>query len=180
MTKIPDSSPADKDYEENVALSYDYTEKSLKEVQDINNNTNAQLGLLIGFNFTFIRFFINDLPGRIIDLDSWFCNSCLLFKILAYSFSITSIILCLFGLYKTVKYFIIPPDILLENSDQVTNQELKLAILDTWIDKLKDFKDITQQKKQILNRAIILLLVSGLMAIMDEIIATTFYSNLFK
>ena len=85
--------------------------------------------------------------------------------------------MCLLGLYKTVKYFIVPPEIFLRNCDKVTNKELKLAIIDTWIDKLKNFKDITQQKKRILNRSIILLLVSGLIAIMDEIVATAFYSN---
>ena len=175
MTEISDSSPTDKDYEANIALSYDYTEKSLKEVQDLNNNTNAQLGLLIGFNFTFIRFFINELPNRIIDLNSLSCNSCLLFKILAYTFSIASIVFCSFGLYKTIKYYIIPPELLIENCDRVTNQELKLAIIDTWQDKLEDFKEITQQKKQVLNRSIIFLLMSGLMSIIDKIIATTLY-----
>lgn len=148
MTEIPDSSLSNKDYETNVALSYDYTEKSLKEVQDINSNTNAQLGLLIGFNFTFIRFFINELPNRIINIHSLPCNSCLLFKILAYSFSIASIVLCFFGLYKTIKYYIIPPKLLIKNCDKVSNQELKLAIIDTWQDKLEDFKEITQQKKK--------------------------------
>lgn len=175
MTEIPNSSPTDEDYEINIALSYDYIEKSLKEIQDINNNTNTQLGLLIGFNFTFIRFFINDLPNKIVNLNSWSCNSCLLFKILAYGLAIASISLCFFGLYKTIKYYIIPPNLLIENCNRVSNAELKLAIIDTWQNKLKDFKEVTQQKKQILNRSIILLLISGLMAIIDEIIASIFY-----
>ena len=175
MSEIPNSSPTDKDYQDNVTLSYDYIEKSLKEVQDINNHINTQLGLLIGFNFTFIRFFINELPNKIINHNPLFCNSCLLFKILAYTFAIASISACFFGLYRKIKYYIIPPSLLTKNCDQVTHQELQLAIIDTWQDKLKDFKEVTQQKKQILNLSIVLLLISGLMAICDEIIATIFY-----
>ena len=163
------------DYADNVALSYDYIEKSLKEVQDINNNTTAQMGLLIGFNFTFIRFFINELPSRIINGDSLLCNSCFIFKILAYSLSFISILLCFLGLYKTIKYYIVPPNLLIENCDQVSPQELKLAIIDTFQDKLQHFRELIQQRKLILNLSIILLLASGLMAIIDEIIAYIFY-----
>ena len=172
MTEVSNLSPDDRDYDANLSLSYEYVEKSLQEVQDINNNINAQLGLLIGFDFTFIRFFINGLPNRInINDSSLYCNSCLLFKIIAYSFSVASIILCLWGLYKTVKYYIIPPNLLIENCDRVSNQELKLAIIDTWKDKLKDFKDLTQQKKRILNRSILLLVISGLFSVLDYALA---------
>ena len=163
------------DYCDNVALSYEYMEKSLKEVQDINNNTNTQLGLLIGFNFTFIRFFINELPERLINEDSLTCNSCLLFKIFAYGLSFISIILCFWGLYKTIEYYIVPSNLLIENCDKVSPQELRLAILDTFQDKLDNFENLIKQKKVMLSRSIILLLASGLMAVMDEMIAYIFY-----
>lgn len=169
------NSNSNSDYDDNIALSYDYVEKSLKEVQDINNNTNTQLGLLIGFNFTFIRFFINELPDRIINDDYLACNSCLLLKIFAYSLSIISILFCFSGLYKTIKYYIVPPNLLIENCDQVPPQELKLAIIDTFQEKLQYFKELIKHKKIILNRSIILLLMSGLMAAIDEIIAYIFY-----
>ena len=165
---------ANQDYQNNINLSYDYIEKSLKEVQDIDRDINTQLGLLIGFNFTFIRFFLNDLPSIFTD-DSLSCNSCLIFKILAYTFSFASIIFCFLGLYKTIKYYLVPPHLLIENCDKVPNYELKLAILDTWQDKLKSFIQLTKQKKQLLNRAIAILLISGLMAILDELIASIFY-----
>lgn len=163
------------DYGDNVALSYDYIEKSLKEVQDINNNTNTQLGLLIGFNFTFIRFFINELPGKIINGDSLPCNSYLLFKTIAYELSFVSILFCFLGLYKTIEYYIIPSNLLIKNCDKVSTEELKLAIIDTLQDKLEHFKELIKQKKVILNRSIILLLVSGIIAVIDMIIAYAFY-----
>ena len=161
------------DYQNNINLSYDYIEKSLKDIKESDRDINTQLGLLIGFNFTFIRFFINDLPSMLKD-DSLSCNSCLILKILAYTFSFASIIFCFLGLYKTIKYYIIPPHLLLENCDKVPNYELRLAILDTWEEKLKNFTELTKQKKQLLNKAIALLLVSGLMAIFDDLIVSIF------
>ena len=175
MTPASNSSPPNSDCNDNVALSYEYIEKSLKEVQDINNNTNTQLGLLIGFNFTFIRFFLNELPTAIVNNDHLPCNSCLILKISAYGLSFSSIIFCFWGLYKTIKYYIIPPNLLIENCDTVSSQELRLAIIDTFQDKLEHFKELIQQKKEILNRSIILLLISGSMAIADEIIVSIFY-----
>ena len=175
MTNIPDSSNPAQDYPANVALSYDYIEKSLKEVQEINNNINNQLGLLIGFNFTFMRFFLNELADKIIDANSMVCYTCFYSKTLAYGFAAGSIIFCFFGLYKTVTYYIIPPKLLLENCDQVPNQELRLAVIDTWQKKLDAFNQINQQKKQIFNRSIILLFISGAMAILNKLIALIFY-----
>ena len=81
MTKNPELTSIDEQYEANVSLIYDYVEKSIKEIQDISDNTNTKLGLLIGFNLTFIRFFLSELPDNICDLDLLPCNSCWLLKI---------------------------------------------------------------------------------------------------
>ncbi|MDJ0730276.1 MAG: hypothetical protein QNJ33_09835 [Crocosphaera sp.] len=175
MTKSPNSSITEQDYQKNIELSYDYIEKSLKEVQDINNNTNTQLGVLIGFNFTFIRFFLNELLNKIINIDNLLCYSCLLLKILAYGFSIASIISCFIGLYKNVIYSIIYPKALIENGVSLSNEELRLAIIDTWEEKFKSFKEVNEQKKQMFNRSIILLLISGIAAIINKLIVSIFY-----
>ncbi|MFA9202087.1 MAG: hypothetical protein ACEQSC_00860 [Candidatus Nanopelagicaceae bacterium] len=175
MTETPKSASLDEEYETNITLSYEYAEKSIKEVQDASNHINTQLGLLIGFNLTFIRFFINNLPNKIYNLDFLLCNSCLLLKILAYVLSIASIVLCLAGLYKTIDYNIIKPNILVQNCDHTANVELKLAILDTWNEKLDNFINLVSSKKQLFNYSIILLLLSGLIAILDTIIAKIFY-----
>ncbi|MGL5940718.1 MAG: hypothetical protein ACRC2S_10065 [Waterburya sp.] len=175
MTETSKSSSLDEEYENNIALSYEYAEKSIKEVQDASNHINTQLGLLIGFNLTFIRFFINNLPNRIVNSDCLPCNSCWLLKILAYVFSVASIILCLVALYKTIEYSFIKLNVLVENCDRISNLELKLAILDTWDEKLGDFIKLAKQKKQLFNYSIILLLLSGLIAALNEIIATVFY-----
>lgn len=86
MTENSESNLDDREYETNISLSYEYIEKSIQEIKDIINNTNTQLGVLIGFNFTFIRFFINDLPDKVVSPHSLVSNSYLLFKLLAYGF----------------------------------------------------------------------------------------------
>lgn len=174
MTNLANLDPADDEYKINVDLSYEYIEKSIQEVQDISNHTNSQLGLLIGFNFTFIRFFISELPDQISQLESLPCNSCLLLKILAYVFAIASIISCFFGLYTKIKYYIISPNDLIESCDQIDNLELKLAIIDTWQEKLNEFIKLAKQKKQLFNYSIIFLIISGMIAILDEMISTIF------
>ena len=174
MTENYESNIEDREYEINITLSYEYVEKSIQEVKDIINNTNTQLGVLIGFNFTFIRFFINDLPNRLVVSNSLLCNSCLLFKLLAYGFSVISIILGLIGLYQTVELKIIKPDSLISECDKVLNWELKLAIIDRWEKKLKDFEKLNKLKKKLLNYSIILLVFSGLFAVIDYALAFFF------
>ena len=171
MTENSESNLEGREYETNITLSYEYVEKSVQEVKDIINNTNTQLGVLIGFNFTFIRFFINDLPNRIVSSHGLFCNSCILFKILAYGFSFVSIILGLIGLYQTVELKIIKPNSLINECDKVFNWELKLAIIDKWQQKLEDFEKLNKLKKKLLNYSIILLGISGLFAVMDYALA---------
>ena len=175
MSEDLESIISDRDYQDNIALSYEYIEKSIKEVQDIIDRTNTQLGLLIGFNFTFIRFFIADLPGKIIN-NSLPCNSCLLFKMLAYGFSFSSITLSLIGLSQYyIELKIVSPHVLIESSTKVSNEELKLAIIDVWETKLKELSKLANSRKQQFNRSIILLLISGSMAIFSKAIASMFY-----
>lgn len=70
---------------------------------------------------------------------------------------------------------IIPPNLLIENCDRVPNQELRLAIIDVWQDKLKLLVEVAQERKDILKRSITLLLISGTMAILSKTIAAVFY-----
>lgn len=103
------------------------------------------------------------------------CNSCLVLKLLAFGFAIASISWCLLGLYKTIKFYIIPPNLLIENCDRVSSQELKLAIIDTWQEKLENFQVSNSYKKQLFNHSIFLLLLSGVMVILDKLLASLLY-----
>ncbi len=103
------------------------------------------------------------------------CNYCLLFKVLAYGFSISSIVLSFVGLYETIDLKIIKPGRLIEECDRVPNWELKLAIIDKWEDKLANFEKLNKLKKKLFNFSIILLLSSGLMAAINKIIASILY-----
>ena len=178
--KNEESIVGDEDYSKNIALSYEYTEKSIKEVQDIINNTNTQLGVLIGFNFTFIRFFLSELPGRAIADSCLLCNSCILLKYLAYSLAIVSIFISLAGLYQTVEFQIINPSALINRCDKASSGELKLAILDLWQNKLNEFKKLAQIKKKRFNLSIACLILSSFTAIVEKIIITVFLLNLSR
>lgn len=175
MTDNSDSVISDKEYKSNVSLSYEYLEKSIKEIQDIINNTNTQLGVLIGFNFTFVRFFLSELPDKVVDLNGISCNTCLWFKILAYFFAFVSIIVSFIGLYQTIEWEILEPDFLIKESDRVLNWELKLTIIESWQDKLKDFKTLSDVKKKLFNYAIFCLVISVLLTIYNSFIGSIFY-----
>lgn len=160
----------DEEYEANVALSYEYVEKSIKEIQDISNQTNTQLGLLIGFNFTFMRFFLSELPDNSVAINSLFCYSCLILKLSAYIFASVSIFCCFRGLYRNIEYYIIPPNILIDECRESSTTGLKLGILNTWNKKLEQFIQLTKRKKELLNLSIRFLAVSGSLAIIDYLI----------
>ena len=175
MTETSEPSHISDEYEANMSLIYDYVEKSIKEMQDLSNNTNTKLGLLIGFNLTFIRFFIATLPGNFDFASSLPCNSCLFLKITACIFSILSIIFCFKGLYSNTEYFIIPPNLLIDECEKSSSTGLKLAIIKTWDAKLEKFIKLAEHKKKLFNYSIIFLILSGFMAILDEIILSIFY-----
>ena len=165
MTDNLDSPISDEEYASNVSLSYEYLEKSIKEIQDIISNTNTQLGVLIGFNFTFVRFFLSEVPDKIVNFNEIACNTCLWFKVLAYFFSFVSIFLSFIGLYQSVQWEIIKPDFLIKECDRVLNWELKLTIIESWQDKLKDFKQLSDVKKKLFNYSIFCLVISVLFTI---------------
>ncbi len=174
MEDIPESSSIDQDYKANLDLSYDYIEKSIKEIQSKSNNINTELGLLIGVNLTFIRFFISELPGNVYNLDFLPCNSCLILKIFAYIFAIASIACCFWGLYTRATYSILPPNILIKKCDEVPSLEFKLAIMKTLQDKFDSFITLTKKKKDLFNYSLFLFLFSGLIAAIDSIIVSRF------
>ncbi len=175
MADIPESSPIDQEYKANLDLSYDYIEKSINEIQNKSNNINTEFGLLIGFNLTFIRFFVSELPNRIYNLDFLPCNSCLILKILAYILAFISIICCLLGLFTRANYFILPPNLLINNCDEVPSLEFKLAIMKTWQEKFDSFLALTKKKKDLLDKSLFLFLSSGLIAALDSIIVSIYY-----
>lgn len=174
MTDNSDSVISDQEYESNVSLSYEYLEKSIKEIQDIINNTNTQLGVLIGFNFTFVRFFLSEVPDKIITSNQISCNACLWFKVLAYLFAFVSVILSFIGLYRTIEWEILEPDFLIKESNRIFNWELKLTVIKSWQDKLNDFKNLADVKKKLFNYSIFCLVISVLLTIYIRFIATIF------
>lgn len=173
MEDSSQSSPIDQEYKTNVDLSYDYIEKSIKEIQDRSNSINTELGLLIGFNLTFIRFFISELPDKVYSLGFLPYDYCLKLRLFAYIFAIASIACCFWGLYTRAKYLILPPNLLIEKCDEVPYLEFKLAIMKTWQDKFNSFITLTNKKKNLFNCSLFLFVLSfvfsGLIAALGSI-----------
>ncbi len=176
MTENLEPPPIDDNYEANVSLTYDYVEKSINEVQDVSDNVNNKFLLLATFNLTYIRFFLSGLPELNNYINSLPCNSCLLLKILTYVFSACSIVSCFVGLYSTTEYFIISPKLLITECDRTTSIGLKLAIIENQTDKLESFIKLSERKKKFFNYAMILFVLSGLMALIDILIDFIFNS----
>ncbi|MEL6439816.1 MAG: hypothetical protein AAFQ80_11250 [Cyanobacteria bacterium J06621_8] len=174
MTENLEPSPID-DYEANVSLTYDYIEKSIKEIQDTSNNINNKFLLLATFNLTYIRFFLSGLPKagnhiNYIDFSSY--DFYLFLKIIAYVFSVCSIALCFVGLYSNTEYFLIPPKLLVNECDRTSIIGLKLAIIETQTEKIESFITLAEQKKKFFNYSMILFMLSALMAIITILINT--------
>ena len=157
----------DAEYQANVTLSYDYLEKAIKEIQDITNNANTQLGLLIGFNFTFIRFFLSSLPDSTPEINTLAASPSLILKAIAYIASGISIICCFRGLYVGTEYFIVPPEKLISECAIRSTTALQLGIINAWQTKLKQFIQLQKEKKQLLNIAILCLIISATIAVLD-------------
>ncbi len=157
----------DAEYQANVTLSYEYLEKSIKEIQDITNNANTQSGLLVGFNFTFIRFFLNGLPSDLSAVSTPL--ECLRFILLfaAYFASGISIVCCFSALSVSTEFLIVPPERLLQECNLTSNTALKLGIIQAWQQKLKQFIRLQKKKKRLLNTAIRFLIVSAIIAVID-------------
>ena len=78
------------------------------------------------------------------------------------------------GLYQTVEWEIIEPDFFIKESNRVFNWELKLTIIESWQDKLKDFKQLSDVKKKLFNYAIFCLVISGLLTMYNRFIGSFF------
>ncbi|MGB5595364.1 MAG: hypothetical protein WBM32_12745 [Crocosphaera sp.] len=171
-------------YDDNIALIYDYVEKSLdilgKNISDVTN----KLGLLAGIEVTLMRFFLADLPSPSFsdmmsnNIKILPCYSCFILKILAYIFIITSIIICLWEGYLTQPIrLVIPPKQLLEQAKEGTITQYKEAIINNiWKYSLEEANQLLGRRSKALRKAIISLFMSMIFAGLGIIIHFVFYT----
>ena len=68
---------------------------------------------------------------------------------------------------------------MIDECDRATIAGLKLAIIKTQTTKLECFIKLAERKKKFFNYSMILFILSGLTAVVDEIINFVFYSSNF-
>ena len=166
-------------YHSNIALSYEYVEKTLAHVRNNIDALNNRLALLIGFNATLIRF-SPGLPDHSLKANiyvkeaiiSLSCYSCLTFKILSCTFLAISITICLWGLSPEKVKDILPPNDLLNNAELNSDINFKLAIITVWNVAIKRLYKVKDKKSNCLVCAIHVFGLASLLSALDIIIAS--------
>jgi hypothetical protein len=165
------------DYESNIALTYEYLEKSITAAKSNIDSINTRLGLLIGFSATLIRF-SSGLPDKLsVDFYSLKgellgCNSCLLLQVLCCIFLVISIIVSLWGLSPITVKTNLTPQQLLENAGLASKNDYKLAIIHFWEKILPKIMEVVEKKSSRLRCAIVLFGIAASLSALDIIIAS--------
>jgi hypothetical protein len=135
-----------------IPLIYEYVEKSITAIRSNLDALNTKLGLMIGFNATFIRF-SPGLPDKS-SLASMSCYSCLVLKVLSCAFLLVSIGICLWGLSPESVPAFLKPKRLLEEAKKGSKEDYQIAIIDFWDEEMENLYEIKEKKSERLKCAI--------------------------
>ncbi|MEO8890491.1 MAG: hypothetical protein ABI417_02980 [Coleofasciculaceae cyanobacterium] len=176
MSFAHQESPSNEAYKANIALSYEYLNKSVTEIKSNIDNINTKLGLIVGFNATFIRF-SSGLPDQTANLasgvdDYLVCYSCLILKIFFCIFLSLSIGTATWGLFPVKAITTLTPKQLLENANRASENDYKLSIIYFWEKIMPDLLKIREKKSTRLRYSIVLFAVSASLSALDVIIAS--------
>ena len=171
------------DYDHNIALIYDYVEKSIDILRSNLSEVTNNLRLLAAAEVTYIHFFLSDLPSPSFadmiteNIELLPCYSCFIFKTLAYILSITSITICLWkGYSKESIRLVIKPNNLLSQAEKGTITQYKQSIIiNIWKYTIEDLNKFLQIRAKALRQAVITLILSMVCAVLDTIIHFVFY-----
>ncbi|MBD1904083.1 hypothetical protein H6F53_01000 [Trichocoleus sp. FACHB-832] len=158
----------------NISLIYSYTEYRIKLANDSINVLNTKLSSVLGFSATSIVFSIN-LPNQAFIPNpsySYLCYSCLIIKIAVCVFLAVTIFICVKGLIPKSLGAMTPPEILMNEYYYDTDENCKLVITKTWIEALKEFEMLRDEKAKIANIAITALCGAALLAACSIILAS--------
>ncbi|NEP47044.1 MAG: hypothetical protein F6K35_50840 [Okeania sp. SIO2H7] len=148
----------DKPLHNNTDMIYDYTLYRLKLTNHSIDQLNSKLASIVAFSGLVIFFLINlpDSSPSSVDV-AYLCYSCFLIKMLISILLIAMIWVCIFGFFPksggrmpSVKY-------LLEEHRRTTNEYLKLELVATWVESLKELDLIRDERTKAFKRAIIFL-----------------------
>jgi hypothetical protein len=165
------------DYESNIALTYEYLEKSITTAKSNIDSINTRLGLLIGFNATLIRF-SSGLPDKSsvnfysLQGEPLGCNSCLILQVICCIFLVISIIVSLWGLSPITVKTTLTPQQLLKNAGLAAKNDYKLAIIYFWEKILPEIMKVVDKKSSRLRCAIVLFGIAACLSALDIMIAS--------
>lgn len=168
----PVKSEEDREYN-NINLIYSYTEYRIKMTNDSINALNTKLSAVLGFSATSIIFSIN-LPNQAFIPNTrheYLCYSCLILKIIVCVLLAVTIFKCIQGLLPKAVGGMTPPEILMNEYYYDTDENCKLVITKTWIEALKEFETLRDEKAKIANGAITTLGGAALVASSSIILA---------
>ncbi len=178
MSCTHQESPSDEAYKANIALSYEYLNKSVTEIKSNIDSINTKLGLIVGFNATFIRF-SSGLPNQTANLASGVdnylvCYSCLILKIFFCIFLSLSMGIAVWGLFPVKVITTLTPTQLLEKAKLASENDYKLAIIYLWEKIMPDLLKIRDEKSTRLRWSLVLFAVAVSLSVLDVIIASIY------
>jgi hypothetical protein len=178
LSSTHQESPSYNDYKANIALSYEYLDKSVTEVKSNIDSINTRLGLIVGFDATFIRF-SSGLPDKTATIasvadDFLACYSCLILKIIFCVCLSISIGVAVWGLFPVKVSTTLTPKQLLDNASLASENDYKLAIIYFWSKIIPELLKVRDKKSSRLRYAIGLFAVAASISALDVVIASVF------
>jgi hypothetical protein len=178
LSSTQQESPTDESCKANIALSYEYLNRSVTEVKSNIDSIHTRLGLIVGFDATFIKL-SSDLPDQTATLASigdnhLVCYSCLILKILFFICLSISLGIALWGLFPIKVSTNLTPTQLLDKVEVASENEYKLAIIHFWGKIIPEILRIRDEKSKRLRYSIMLFAVAVYVSALDVIIASVF------
>ena len=143
-----------------LKLIYDDAENSLKSLKEDVNAFNTRLGVLLGFNATFVRLAM-DLPAQPS------CFSCLVLKFLTLAFVVGSIALSLIGIYPKGMPIVISPKSQIQKSLGASEKDFREGVIEIRDSMIRDFAQQVGKKAKKFKQALTCLGLAAAMAAVD-------------
>jgi hypothetical protein len=150
-----------------LKLIYEDAENSLKILREDINALNIRLGVLLGFNATFIRIAM-DLPAQ--SPCSIACYSCLLLKTLTFVSVATSVAFSLWGIHPKPVQVIIFPTIQLEKSCEASEELFRERVIEARDKIIHNLLEVVDTKAERFKLALNLLAVAVILAVIDVLL----------
>lgn len=158
----------------NIALIYNYTEYRIKLVNDSLNALNTKLGSILAFSGVAIGFSINlpNEPFLLSSAEQYVCYSCLILKILVCLALGSAIFISTIGFYPQAGGGMTPPNILMEEYYEDSDESCRLVIVKTWLEALEELETMRDSKSEYVKKAVFALGGAAILAAINIMLAS--------